>query len=234
MSLIEELKENFINIIEKNNLKHEDIEIKTCPSSPHEKEILIEADFKGNKGQAFSTGAINFQGKIKDILNIDLNTSENRALFIVCTNAVLKHLNLIEGTVHCNEKEVKRCAQKIADSFSRRYGMFLTIGMIGLQPTIAEALIKKIGKENIRICDNKNKDKNFYDVLIEDEKNMNNIVAGSFLTLANGNAIVDGKIDEIIKTFKEDNKSRIVIFYGVTIASAQKLLGLKRICFESH
>lgn len=234
MSLIKELKENFINIIEKNNLKHEDIEIKTCPSSLHEKEILIEADFKGNKGQAFVTDAINFQGKIKDILNMDLNTSENRALFIVCTNAVLRYLNLIERTIHCNEKEAKRCAQKISNSFSRRYGMFLTVGMIGLQPIIAEALIKKIGKENIRICDKDNANRNFYDVLIEDEKNMKNIVAGSFLTLAKGNVIIDGKIDEIIKIFQEDNKSRIVIFYGVTIASAQKLLGLKRICFESH
>ncbi len=234
MSLTEELKENFINIVEENNLEHEDIEIKTCLSSPHEKEILIEADFKGNKGQAFSTDAINFQGKIKDILNMDLNTSKNRALFIVCANAVLKYLNLIEGTIHCNEKEAKKCAQKISNTFSRRYGMFLTVGMVGLQPIIAEALIKKIGKENIRICDKDNANKNFYDVLIEDEKNMKNIVAGSFLTLAKGNAIVDGKIDEIIKTFQEDNKSRIVIFYGVTIASAQKLLALKRICFESH
>ena len=232
--MIEELKENFINIVEKNSLQHENIEVKTHLSSPHGEETLIEADFKGNKGQAFSTGAINFQGKIEDILNIDLNTSENRALFIACTNAVLKHLNLIEGTVHCNGKEAKRCAQRIAYGFSRRYGMFLTVGMVGLQPIIAEALIKKIGKENIRICDGKNKDKNFYGVLIEDERNMKDIVAGSFLTLANGNAIADGKIDEIIKTFKEDNKSRIVIFYGVTIASAQKLLGLKRICFESH
>ena len=234
MSLIEELKENFINIVEENNLKHENIEIKTCPSSPHEKEILIEADFKGNKGQAFTEEGLEIQGKIDDILNIDLNTSKNRALFIASTNAVLRYLNLIQGTVHCNVEEAKRCAQKMADSFSRRYGMFLTIGMVGLQPIIAEALIKKIGKENIRICDKDNANRNFYDVLIEDEKNMKNIVAGSFLTLAKGNAIVDGKIDEIIKTFKEDNKSRIVVFYGVTIASAQKLLGLKRICFESH
>lgn len=233
--MIEELKENFINIVEENNLKHEDIEIKTCPSSPHEKEVLIEADFKRSKGQAFSADAISFQGKIKNILNIDLNTSKNRALFIASTNAVLRYLNLIQGTVHCNVvEEAKRCAQKMADSFSRRYGMFLTIGMVGFQPFVAEALIKKIGKENIRICDNTNKDKNFYDVVIEDEKNMKNIVAGSFLTLATGNTIIDGKIDEIIKTFKEDNKSRIVVFYGVTIASTQKLLGLKRICFESH
>jgi vacuolar-type H+-ATPase subunit E/Vma4 len=234
MSMIEELKENFINIIEENNLKHEDIEIKTCLSSPHEKEILIEADFKGNKGQAFTEEGLEIQGKIDDILNIDLNTSKNRALFIASINAVLRYLNLLQGTVHCNVEEAKRCAQKMADSFSRRYGMFLTIGMVGFQPFIAEALIKKIGKENIRICDKNNANKNFYDVLIEDEKNMKNIVAGSFLTLAKGNAIVDGKIDEIIKTFKEDNKSRIVIFYGVTIASTQKLLGLKRICFESH
>ncbi len=232
--MIEELRENFINIIEENELKHENIEVQTCLSFPHEKEVLIEANFKGNKGQAFTENGLEFQGKIDDILNIDLNTSKNRALFIASTNAVLRYLNLIQGTVHCNVEETKKCAQKIADNFSRRYGMFLTIGMVGFQPFIAEALIKKIGKENIRICDKNNANKNFYDVLIEGEKNMKSIIAGSFLTLAKGNAIVDGKIDEIIKIFKEDNKSRIVVFYGITIASAPKLLGLKRLCFESH
>jgi hypothetical protein len=234
MSMIEELKENFVNIVEKNNLKHEDIEVQTCPPSLHKKEVLIEANFKGIKGQAFTEDGLEIQGKVDDILNIDLNTCNSRALFIASTNAVLRYLNLIQGTVHCNVEEAKICAQKMADSFSRRYGMFLTIGMVGFQPFVAEALIKKIGKENIRICDKYNANKNFYDVLIEDEKNMKNIVAGSFLTLAIGSTIIDGKIDEIIKTFKEDNKSRIVVFYGVTIASAQKLLGLKRICFESH
>ncbi len=245
MKILNSAKEKFFKILEVNNLLNEYIKISMKPLSPEEvighpvrddypllsgKEVMIEADFKGGKGQVFTDEPSNFEGTIIDILNIDLNSNRKRAIFIAALNAVLKYLGIIEKTIHCKNSELEICAKKVADYLFKKFGK-ATITLIGLQPGFATELIKVFGYKNIAILDlnYKNIGKSFNGVEIKDSREFSKYyLKKNFITLATGSTIVNNTIDDIV-----DNANN-VIFFGVTIAGVSKLLHLDRICFEAH
>ncbi len=244
MKYLNQAKNIFLNIIN-NNLINENIAIKMKPLKPEEaigypkrddypllqgKEVLVEANFKGAKGQAFTDEPFDFVGSINDIVNLKLKTNRERALFVSTLNAILRYLNLAKNTVHCKDNEPEECAKELSDYIYKNYGT-VKITLVGLQPSFAQHLIEKFNPENITILDlnPKNFGKNFDGVIIKNSKKfLKDNLANSDIIIATGSTVVNDTIDDIIDFSKE------VIFYGTTISGVAKLLNLKRFCFKSH
>ncbi len=245
MKILIEVKNEFRKIVEKANFLNEEIKIKMRPLKPEEaigypkrddypllkgKEVLVEADYKGAKGQAFTDEPFDYIGSVREILNLGMTNNRERALFISTLNSVLRYLELVEGTIHCKNHEPEECAIMVADYILKNYNV-RKICLVGMQPGFADILIKNFGSENVEILDLNpdNFNKNFQGVIIKDsKKTLKETLKNSDLVLATGSSIVNDTIDDIIKYSKK------VIFYGTTIAGVSKILNLERICFKSH
>ncbi len=252
MSLLGEALKRFKDIAEKHNLFEETIHIRMRTLKPEEaigkperedypllkgKEVLIEATFRGARGQAFTDEPSNFSGTIEEILSLPLSTSRNRAIVVATINTVMRYTGAVSSTVHCRDEEPEECAREMSERFFKRWGEELTIGMVGLQPAIATALIRKFGHDHVQISDldRDNIGKKFEGVTILDGSRYSlRVVENNFLALVSGSTVVNGTIDEILKTSRENNRNRIVIFYGVTISGVSELMNLKRVCFKAH
>lgn len=194
------------------------------------KEVLLEADYNSFKGQAFTDSPSNFSGSVRDILNLDINKTNTKAILTATINAVTRSINDDLDTIHCKDEEPLECAASICEFLvSKGYRKLL---MIGFQPAIADALKAKFelilldrNKENIGKVKN--------DIFIEDGYSDNKFFYNKVdAVLATGSTIVNGSIVEIIQNSNEYNKD--LYFYGTTIAAPAFLLGLKRLCFSAH
>ena len=76
----------------------------------------MQAEFSGSFGQAFTDMYGDFEGTLQDVLAMELNNNYRRAIFVATLNAVLRHLGMIEGSVHCKDKG-PRSAVWICSSF---------------------------------------------------------------------------------------------------------------------
>jgi uncharacterized protein (DUF4213/DUF364 family) len=241
MEFYTELQQKMKEIVSQNNLDDEDILISTTTLTTEEaigitkrkdfpllngKEVLMEANFKGSIGQAFTDSPTVFNGSIKDILDLDMSDNRNKVLFIASLNAILKHLNLIENTIHCKNEEPEECAKDIVEHIKDKYGN-VRIGMIGFQPAIIDNLRKDF---SIRVLDldKNNIGKKKYDLLIEDGRtNTNEVIKWAEILLVTGSTVTNGTIVNFL------NIQKPVLFYGTTIAGVAYLKGLNRICFCS-
>jgi len=236
-----QLQQKLKEIVKQNNLYDENIFITTNTLTPEEaigiterkdfpllngKEVLIEAKFLDSVGQAYTDSPTVFNGSIKKVLELDLSDNRNKVLFIAALNAILKHLKLIENTIHCKDEEPEQCGKEVVKYIQDKFGN-VKIGMVGFQPAIIDNLRRKF---SIRVLDldPKNIDKVKYDVLIEDGKNnMEEVVNWADILVVTGSTITNGTIVNFLKLKKP------ILFYGTTIAGVAYLEGLDRICFCS-
>ena len=198
------------------------------------KEVMIEADFLGSYGQAFTDRPQNFSGTISGLLNLDMDTRGNRAIFIAAVNAITSYLGIAQGMRHCRNDEPERCAALIAEKLHKDFGK-VKIGLIGLQPAILEHLSTTFGPDNVRCSDlnPKNIGTVKSGVTILDGKTDNiDLVKWSHIIFITSSAIVNGSIDAIRKEALELNKKFII--FGVSGAGAAALLGIDRLCFFGH
>jgi uncharacterized protein (DUF4213/DUF364 family) len=198
------------------------------------KEVMIEARFRGSCGQAFTDRPDSFQGSLNDILDLDLNTSDKRAIFIATLNAVAAHLELVTRTRHCHDEEPEECARQIAEYILADTGK-VRVGLIGLQPAILENLVLTFAVENVR-CTDLNPDnigRRKYGAEIWDGgTDTGRLIEWCDLVLATSSSIVNNTFDEIRELAISHNK-RLIIF-GVTGAGVSALTGLEILCFRSH
>jgi hypothetical protein len=116
------------------------------------KERVIEAQVFDARGHAFTDSPSEFVGKLEQILDFPLTTNKNRAIYVATLNAVLRHLDLCEKTVHCKDDEPLKCAKEIASHISKKWGN-TKVGLIGLNPAIAESLVQTFKPKNVKITD---------------------------------------------------------------------------------
>lgn len=239
MTFYQDLKLKFEDIINEHGVKKENVIIKTKALSTEEaigntkrkdfpiikgKEVLVEADFKGYKGQAYTDTPSEFSGKLEDILKLDLNNSENISLFIATINAVLKNLGLIDKTVHCKNEEPEKCAKELKEYFKENYKN-TKIALVGMQPAMLDYL-KDDFEIRVLDLDSNNIGKNKYGVIIEDGINdQKKVLNWADVILVTGSTVSNGSV----KDFTELKKP--VYFYGTSIAGAAYLKNLKRLCF---
>jgi hypothetical protein len=244
-ALLENSKLQLSKIVMQRRLQDTDVTILVKPLTPEEaigkpgrrdfpiiegKERVIEAQVLGTKGHAFTDSPGEFVGKLAQILDFPLTTNKNRAIYVATLNAVLRHLDLCEKTVHCKDDEPIKCAKEIASHISKKRGN-VKVGLIGLNPAIAESLIQTFKPENVKITDLNKQNINSikWGVLIWDGREMTErLIEQSDMILTTGTTLINATFDHIMNCIRDYNKNYLI--YGVTCAGICKLMQFNRIC----
>ncbi len=234
MDLYEKLRESLEKEIQKHHLSGRNISIRCKALSAEEaigkpehddypiikgKEVMVEAVFEGAKGQAFTDSFENADYLVDDLLKTELNSSRRRASFISGMNAVFRYLNLCDKTIHCKDAEPKECAKNLPGAV----GTGKKVLLVGHQPRFLEMLAST---NNVRAVDldQDNIGKEFSGVVIEPSEMTSDAIKWCDLIFATGSTVVNGTITNFL------NQNKPVIFYGVTISGAAKVLNLKTYC----
>jgi uncharacterized protein (DUF4213/DUF364 family) len=235
--MVKGLCEGLARIIRQNDLGMQTVSVRAFPLSPEEaignpeerdyplvegRERLMQAEFLGAKGQAFTDLYGDFTGTLGEVLAMDLNSNFRRAIFVATLNAVMRHVGAISGTVHCKGAEPRTCAQKLVEYMQARYDG-CRIAVTGFQPRMVEALSQRF-ELRVTDLDAQNIESERYGVKIwGPEKNAEHL-AWCDLALVTGTTVTNGTLAQFL------GDSKPAVFYGVTVAGAAQLLGLERFC----
>jgi len=189
------------------------------------KEVMIQADFRGSRGQAFTDMPGNYSSTLREVFEMPLINNFQRAVFVATVNAVLRNLNLISKTVHCRDKKPGECAAHLVDYIKERFGN-PRIAFIGMQPAMVEALTAQF---EIRVVDldPDNVGQKRCGALIEDVTHTKEILSWADVILATGTTAVNDTLTPLLT-------ENPIIFYGVTISGIAYLMGYEQYCFCSH
>lgn len=233
------LKGEFARIVRNNSLEGE-VVIKAAVLSPEEaignpedrdyplivgKERMMQAEFRGSLGQAFTDMFGNFSGRLSEIATMELKDNFRRAIFISSLNAVMRYLGLATKTIHCRNDEPRVCGQELVKYIEEKYG-HPKIAMVGLQPRIVEALSKGF-ELRVTDMDQANISTEKFGCTIYSPRMAEEHLEWCDVALVTGTTIVNNTIDQFVI-------SKPVVYYGVTISGTAKLLGLNHFCYFGH
>jgi hypothetical protein len=233
------LKEEFARIVRDKALEGE-VVIKAAVLSPEEaignpedkdyplvvgKERMMQAEFRKSFGQAFTDMYGNFSGKLSEIATMELKDNFRRAIFISSLNAVMRYLGLIANTTHCKNDEPRLCSYELAKYIEETYG-HPKVAMVGLQPRFVEALSKRF-ELRVTDMDQANIGTEKFGCTIHSPQMTEKHLKWCDIAVVTGTTVVNDTIDQF-------TISKPVIYYGVTISGAAKLLGLNHFCYFGH
>jgi uncharacterized protein (DUF4213/DUF364 family) len=194
------------------------------------KERILEASFLGARGHAFTDAAREFLGTVAEVLDLELTSNQSRAIFIATLNAVLRHLGRAGATVHCRDDDPETCGAEIARRIHER-SPGAAVGLIGLNPAIAEHLVRVFGPDRVRLTDlyQGNIGKERFGVQVWDgEDRTADLVGKSDIILISGTTLQNATFDAILAAIRAQGRTGIV--YGVTGAGVCALTGIERLC----
>lgn len=189
------------------------------------KEVMVEASFRGSKGHAFTDMPGRFEGSLRDVLEFSLNDNFQRAVFIATLNAVMREMGQITGTMHCRDKEPAQCARELVGYVREKFGN-PRIAFVGFQPGMIEQL-SEVFEMRVLDLDEDNIGKTKFGIVIEGPGATDDVLAWGDIIIATGSTCVNGTITRFVG-------KKPVIFFGVTVAGAAKVLGLERYCRYPH
>ena len=181
----------------------------------------MEADFHGDKGQAFTDTPGNFSGTLKQITEMDLNDNYQRALFVAALNAVMRHTGQALGTIHCRDDAPPKCGVELAEYITQKYGQ-PKIAMIGLQPRMVQNLAPKF-ELRVTDLDDDNIGREKFGLKIGGPEQTLDNLAWCDLAVVTGSTLANATIMEILS-------EKPTIFFGVTVAGPAAMLNLERFC----
>ena len=238
MNLYDQLKEALRKEIQTHSLSGQNISVRCKALSATEaignpehddypiikgKEVMVEAVFKGAKGQAFTDEFENADLIVDDLLKIRLDSNQKRSIFISSLNAVFRHLNLCDKTIHCKDDEPKECARNLPEAI----GPLNNVLLVGYQPRFLE-MLKSTYSIRVVDMDQDNIGSDVFGVVIEPPEMTADAIKWCDLIFATGSTIVNGTITNFLIQDKP------VLFYGVTISAAATILNLKKFCHCGH
>ena len=236
MDIYQEMKQGFSDLIEANGWEQETIRVKVRTLSAEEaignpadrdypiikgRERMIEADFRGAKGQAFTDMPGGFSGTLMQIAEMPLETNHQRAVLLAALNAVMRGAGRVEKTIHCRDDAPPRCAGELADYIEEKYGR-PRIAMIGLQPRMAQALAERF-ELRVTDLDEDNIGLEKFGLTIGGPGQTLDNIAWCDLVLATGSIMANATITDILS-------DKPTIYFGVTVAGPAALLNLERFC----
>ncbi|MEA5002524.1 MAG: DUF364 domain-containing protein [Christensenella sp.] len=191
------------------------------------KDVMIEAVYKGYRGQAFTDAPSQYTGGLGEILDLDIeNNPRDRGVFIATVNAVMAALGRCTGTVHCRTDGPEQCALEMQAYLKASYPEARRIALIGYQPALLEMLATSGYALRVLDLNPANVGQRRYGVMVEDGSVMQDAVtADSDLILCTGSTLCNGTIVDYM------DLPVPVLFFGITIAGSADLLGVKRVCF---
>jgi len=241
VDFLDRIKARFTFLVEQNRLAEEEVQVVSArPLTPEEaigspdrrdfpllkgKEVMIQAAFRGDLGQAYTDQPGNYRGPLSEVLALPLRNNFQRAVLIAALNAVLRHLKLVDKTIHCRDHEPALCAGRLAEYVRERFGN-PRIAFIGLQPAMVESLAARFA---IRVTDldPDNVGQRRCGVLIEDAQRNEEVLSWGEIVLATGSTAVNGSLQALVGR-------KPVVFYGVTVAGVARLAGLEQYCYCGH
>jgi hypothetical protein len=196
------------------------------------KERVVEATLGDARGHAFTDAPSEYVGSLRELLELELGESRHRALFVAALNATLRRLDRAAATIHCRDDDPESCGAQIATQLAADAdGRPLTVGLVGLNPALAEALVRAFGSAAVRIVD-RNPDQigqERFGVTVGDgDRDMAALIDTADVVLVTGTTLVNGTFDAIWNAIQAAGKRGVV--YGVTAAGVAALLGLERMC----
>jgi hypothetical protein len=234
------IKKEFAKIVSQNGLESEEVMIKAAPLSPKEaignpedkdyplvigRERLMQAEFKGAFGQAFTDMYGNFSGSLAEIVKMDFNNNFRRAIFISSLNAVMRYLGMVDKTVHCRNEQPRRCAYELVGYVRKQYDQ-PKIAFVGFQPRMVEALSNEFDLRVIDL-DEDNIGQEKFGVRIYGPEETNAMLRWCDIAIVTGTTLVNDTIGQ----FQISNP---VLYYGVTISGVAKLLKLNHFCYYGY
>ena len=238
-NLYDDIRRQAFKLVETHNLHGEPVRIKARVLSIQEaignpeaddfplqkgKERLMQAQFGSGTGQAFTDRYGNYEGKLEAVLSMPLTNNYRRAVFVATVNAVMRHLKLIDRTVHCRDKEPAQCAAELVGYIKERYGR-VKVTQVGFQPRMVENLAQAFDYRILDL-DPDNIGSRKYGVLIEGPQTAADAVDWADLLLVTGTTLVNGTLIDFLA-------KKPVLFYGTTIAGAAHLMNWDRFCAKS-
>lgn len=236
MDAFTRMKIRFLDLVAENQLEAVPIQVRVRGLTPEEaigtpedrdyplvkgRERLLEAEILGSRGQAFTDTPGNFSGTLEAVACLQLTDNHSRAVFIAALNALMRHLGLVEKTIHCKDDSPPRCALDLVKHVRENYGS-PRIAMIGFQPRMAQALAKTFALR-VMDMDQDNIGQTKFGVLIEGPEQTKRNIAWCDLALVTGSTVSNGTVHELLT-------GKPTLFFGVTIAGPAVLLGLNRYC----
>lgn len=240
-AFLEKLQKCFKELIDENRLHEQNIAITCSVLTAQEaigdperkdfpiqkgKEKMMQACFGCSFGQAFTDMPNGFNGKLKEITMMPLQTNYARAVFVSGLNAVLRELKMTDHTVHCKDGGPGKCSLELGEMIEKEYGA-PKIALFGLQPALAEVLWKKYDLRIFDLDQDNIGQEKFGTVIESGVCDMEEVEAWADLFLVTGSTLCNGSIVHFLKIKKP------VIYFGTTIAGTASLLGLKRFCPQS-
>lgn len=248
-TFLEQAREKFRLLAKENSLMEEHIHVAIKPLSPQEaignpvrqdypllagREIIVEADFRQCYGQAFTDQPQVFDGSLSDVLELPLDVSANRAIFLSTLNAITGYLGIVDRVRHCHDEEPEECAKEIAMALFKRFGRN-KIGIIGYQPAILENLSSVFGPDNVRCTDLSKlniQTRKFGVEIWDGMSHTAELIRWSDNVLATSSSLANGTFDNIYQESMASEKNLIV--FGITGAGVAALMDIERICFYGH
>ena len=230
------IKERFSAIIEERNLGSEEVRVIAKTLTPEEaignpedddypiqkgKERLVQAEFKGSQGQAFTDMFGNYEEKISQIIEMDLSNNFRRAIFISTINAVMKHLGMVNQTIHCKDKDPKNCSQELISYIKKEFNK-PRVALVGLQPRMLEALSEEF-EVRVTDLDEENIGRQKFGIIIDSPEQTEANLNWCDIALVTGTTLINNTIN----AFSLDKH---IIFFGVSIVGPAHLLGLNHFC----
>jgi len=194
------------------------------------KERMLEARFLDNRGHAFTDAFSSTSRSVADFLSLNLHDRFQVSWFVAAMNAILRGVGLVNGTVHCRDKEPGECAADIVEHLKTNYKGIRNVTLIGYQPAMGHRLCQDYNL-SILDLDPDNIDQERAGTVVLDGRNgFPRQATECDLALATGSSLTNGTIQKILQNFPHDK----LVFYGVTIAAAAHFLELNRFCPRSH
>ena len=189
------------------------------------KERLMEADFMGSKGQAFTDQPGHFEGTLSDILERKPVSNFDRAVLISSINAVCRYLGLIDRSVHCRNEEPEECARDLI-GFLKEKGPG-KIALVGFQPSMLESIAGHFEVRNLDLDADKIGTEKFGVTVEDGVHDRDEVLEWADLIFATGSTVVNGTVVDYLD-------SKPVWFYGTTILGTAYLMGLNSYCRTTH
>lgn len=185
------------------------------------RERIMEAEFRGARGHAFTDLYGNHTDALQHIAEMDLTNNFRRAVFISSLNAVTRHLGIADKTVHCRDDAPPQCARALAEHIAHIYGR-PRIAMVGFQPRMVQALSANFPCR-VTDLDEDNIGQEKFGVKIQaPDKAMENL-DWCDLAVVTGSTLSNATINDFLS-------DKPTLFFGVTVAGAAALLNLSRFC----
>lgn len=197
------------------------------------KEVIVHCEIEGGYGQAFTNKPREFNGKVKDVLNMIHGDEGDRAIFFATLNAVLHKIKRVKGTIHCIEEEPERCGEEFASYLISKFGK-VKVAHIGYQPGHVKAFTKYFGPENVYVTDlnPENIGSNKFGVKILSGSMNPDILKKVKVACITGSAAVNGTLPELLELCEKHDVEPIL--YGVTGKGVAKILNIDIFCPYGH